>query len=67
MYAAPFAFRKEKWSRCICFRRGQEEEPLSKGSVSVHDLIDVDGYLCKRMRDLPVPTVCEPCKALAIQ
>ncbi len=45
----------------------RKEEPLCKGRVSVHDLIDVDGYLYQWMHDFPVPTVCEPCKALAIQ
>ena len=42
------------------------EEPLCKREVSVHELIDLEECLERRMHDLPVPTVCERCKVLAV-
>ena len=42
------------------------EEPLCKQEVSVHESIDLEERLERRMHDLPVPTVCDRCKALAV-
>ena len=42
------------------------EELLCKGEVSVHELIDLEEHLDRRMHDLPVPTVCERCKVLTV-
>ena len=39
---------------------------LCGAGVSVHDLISVDYYLERRKDGLPVETLCEGCKALAV-
>ena len=44
----------------------REEDPLCKAAVEVPDLISVQDHLERRMNDLPVPTVCGPCKVAAV-
>ena len=45
----------------------EEEAALCKAEVSGHDLTGLGNCMDRRKDDLPVGTVCEPCKALAVQ
>ena len=42
-----------------------DEEALCRAESSVHSRSTLQDYLERRRDELPVPTTCEPCKALA--
>ncbi len=44
----------------------REEEPLCGAETSAHERIGVDYYLDHRKEGIPVGTVCEGCKPLAV-
>ena len=43
----------------------RDAETLCETEVSVHHLTTVQDYMERRVHDLPLPTVCDGCKALA--
>ena len=58
--------RHEKMEMHLFDKNDSEEEALCKDRVHVHDLLTVQHYMESRMDGVPVGTVCERCKALAV-
>lgn len=44
----------------------REEAAFRKASASIHDLTSVQDYLERRANDLPLSTICDRCKVVAV-